>query len=160
MRQQLGALDSLAIRTCSLVGSRTLHFGVGVVYVWFGVLKYFPQASPAEDLIGKTVSWAVNPEWFIPLLATWELAIGLGFLTGRFPRLTLALFFLHMPGTFMPMIVCPELVWTEFPHSWTLEGQYIVKNLVLIGAGLTLAGQLQPRPPTAHANEVSAGAGV
>ena len=145
MRQLIGAFDTFAIRTCSSVGSCALRIGVGIVYVWFGVLKYFPHASPAEDLVGRTVSWAVNPEWFIPLLATWEVAIGLGFLTGRFPRLTLALFFLHMPGTFMPLFVCPELVWTEFPHSWTLEGQYIIKNLVLIGAGLTIAGRLSPR---------------
>lgn len=115
-----------------------LRIGLGVVFVWFGALKLVPGASPAEALVGETVGWIVDPTWFLPVLALWEIAIGMGMLTGRFPRATLLLLFAHMPGTFMPIVVCPELVWTQFPFVLTLEGQYIVKNLVLIGSALVL----------------------
>jgi uncharacterized membrane protein YkgB len=118
--------------------AQCLRMGLGVVFLWFGALKLVPGASPAEALVRETVGWMVNPTWFLPVLALWEVTIGLGMLTGRFRRATLLLLFAHMPGTFMPLVVTPELVWTHFPFVLTLEGQYIVKNLVLIGSALVL----------------------
>jgi len=119
---------------------RSLRWGLGVVFLWFGALKFVPGLSPAEALVARTVCWAVDPAWFLPLLATWECAIGLGLLFGRYLRVTLLLMALHMAGTFLPLLVCPEDVWTRFPYAWTLEGQYILKNLVLIAAGMAVAG--------------------
>ena len=79
------------------------------------------------------------------------MVIGLGLIAGRPLRLTLLLLFLQLPGTALPLLVLPEAVWTSFPFGLTLEGQYIVKNLVLIGAGLVLGatvrgGRLDPEP--------------
>lgn len=75
----------------------------------------------------------------------------LGLIFGIFMRITLLLLFLQMPGTALPLVVLPEVVWTVFPFGLTLEGQYIIKNLVLIGAGLVLGGtvrggRLDPEP--------------
>ena len=75
----------------------------------------------------------------------------LGLIFGIFMRITLLLLFLQMPGTALPLVVLPEVVWTVFPFGLTLEGQYIIKNLVLIGAGLVLGGtvrggRLNPEP--------------
>lgn len=120
----------------------TLRIGLGVIFVWFGALKFIPGLSPAEGLIEETVCWAVDPAWFIPVLATWECTIGLALLANRGMRLALVLLALHMGGTFMPMVTCPDKVWTSFPFVWTLEGQYILKNLVLIGAGFSLCASL------------------
>ena len=119
-------------------------------FFWFGALKLFPGLSPAEELVRNT-TYFVNPNWFIPVLALWEMAIGLGLMLGRFLRLTLLLLFLQMPGTALPLVVLPEAVWTQIPYGLTLEGQYIIKNLVLIGAGLVLGGtvrggRLEPEP--------------
>jgi hypothetical protein len=77
--------------------------------------------------------------------------IGLGLVFGKFMRLTLLLLFLQMPGTALPLLVLPDVVWTAFPYGLTLEGQYIVKNLALIGAALVLGGtvrggRLDPEP--------------
>jgi hypothetical protein len=80
---------------------------------------------------------------FLPILALWEAAIGLGLILGKGMRLTLLLLFLQMPGTALPLVLLPEVVWTVFPYGLTLEGQYIVKNLVLIGAGLVLGGTVR-----------------
>jgi hypothetical protein len=85
------------------------------------------------------------------VLAVWEMAIGLGLIFNIFMRLTLLLLFLQMPGTALPLVILPDAVWTVFPYGLTLEGQYIIKNLVLIGAGLVIGGtvrggRLDPEP--------------
>lgn len=118
-----------------------LRLGLGVVFLWFGALKLFPGVSPAEGLVLETTSF-VNPSWFYPLLACWEIGLGCCFLSGRGLRLALPLLFAHMCGTALPLLMVPETVWTDFPFVLTLEGQYIIKNLVLVGAGITLWGSL------------------
>ena len=131
-------------------GLAIMRIGLGIVFFWFGALKLFPGLSPAEELVRNT-TYFVNPNWFIPVLALWEMAIGLGLMLGRFLRLTLLLLFLQMQGTALPLVALPEAVWTQIPYGLTLEGQYIIKNLVLIGAGLVLGGtvrggRLEPEP--------------
>lgn len=119
-----------------------MRIGLGVVFFWFGALKLLPGLSPAEELVRNT-TYFVNPDWFLPVLALWKMAIGLGLMLGKFMRLTLLLLFLQMPGTALPLVVLPSAVWTQFPYGLTLEGQYIIKNLVLIGAGLVLGGTVR-----------------
>jgi hypothetical protein len=80
---------------------------------------------------------------FLPFLAVWEMAIGLGFITGKFMRLTILLLFLQMPGTISPVFLRPDLVWHVFPFGLTLEGQYIVKNLVIISAALVVGATVR-----------------
>ena len=123
-------------------GLLILRISLGVVFFWFGILKFFPDLSPAEDLVRNTV-YFVDPDIFLPVLATWELLIGIGLITGKFLRFTILLLFLQMPGTALPLLILPEKVWTVFPYGLTLEGQYIVKNLVLIGAGLVLGATVR-----------------
>lgn len=119
---------------------------VGVIFFWFGVLKFVPGLSVAEDLAGRTITTLtfglVPPHVSIPLLATWECAIGVGLLTRRFMRGTLVLLALQLPGTFLPLVFFRAETWTHFPYAPTLEGQYIIKNLVLVSAGLLLGGTM------------------
>ena len=129
-------------------GLTILRLGLGVVFLWFGILKFFPGASPAESLVRNTV-YFINPDIFIPVLAVWESLIGLGLIFGKFMRFTLLLLFLQMPGTILPLFILPDVVWTKFPFVLTLEGQYIIKNLVLIGAGLVLGGTVRGGKMTA-----------
>lgn len=123
-------------------GLPILRVGLGVVFLWFGALKLVPGLSPAEDLVRNTI-YFVNPDLFLPFLAVWEMLIGLGLIFGKFMRLTLLLLFAQMPGTAMPLLLLPQVVWTVFPFGLTMEGQYIIKNLVLIGAGLVLGGTVR-----------------
>ena len=123
-------------------GLLILRVCLGIIFLWFGVLKFFKGLSPAEDLVRNTI-YFMDPDIFIPILALWESIIGLGLITGKYMRLTLLLLFLQMPGTALPLIILPEKVWTIFPYGLTLEGQYIIKNLVLISAGLVLGATVR-----------------
>jgi len=123
-------------------GLLILRVCLGIIFLWFGVLKFFKGLSSAEELVRNTI-YFMDPDIFIPILALWESIIGLGLITGKYMRLTLLLLFLQMPGTALPLIILPEKVWTIFPYGLTLEGQYIIKNLVLISAGLVLSATVR-----------------
>ena len=135
-------IDQSVTRWMAQTGLIFLRVGLGVIFFWFGVLKFFPGLSPAENLVRNTV-YFIDPDIFIPILAAWEALIGVGLITGKFMRLTLLLLFLQMPGTALPLLILPDVVWNVFPYGLTIEGQYIVKNLVLIGAGLVLGGTVR-----------------
>jgi uncharacterized membrane protein YkgB len=131
-----------------------LRLGLGIIFVWFGALKLFPGLSPAESLVRNTI-YFFNPDFFLPILALWEVLIGIGFLSGlftiKFQRATILLLFLQMFGTALPLVLLPEVVWEKFPFVLTLEGQYIIKNLAIIGSALVLGatvrgGWIDPEP--------------
>ena len=144
-------VDKAITRWMARYGLIILRLGLGIVFFWFGALKLVPGLSPAEELVRNT-TYFVDPDLFLPVLVIWEMVIGLGLIFGRFMRITLLLLFLQMAGTALPLLVLPEAVWTAFPYGLTLEGQYIIKNLVIIGAALVLGatvrgGRLDPDPP-------------
>jgi RNA polymerase sigma factor (sigma-70 family) len=126
---------------------RALRISLGVIFFWFGVLKFFPGLSPAQELATKTISGLtfglVPPNVSIYVLAIWECVIGLGLIFGVFLRATLGLLFLQMIGTFSPLVLFPQEAFTHVPNAPTLEGQYIIKNLVLVSAGLVIGGTLR-----------------
>lgn len=143
-------VDRFITRNMARIGIPFSRIGIGIVFFWFGVLKLFPGLSPAEELVRNTI-YFFDPDIFIPVLGIWEMLIGLGMITGRFMRLTILLLFLQMPGTASPLVLLPDAVWSKFPFVLTLEGQYIVKNLVIIGAALVIGGtvrggRLEPEP--------------
>ena len=123
-------------------GIRFLRISLGIVFVWFGALKFFPGASPAEGLIRDTITF-LPMNIFLPFLAVWEVAIGIGFITGKWMRVTILLLFLQMPGAISPVVLNPHAVFNVFPFELTLVGQYIVKNLVLISAGLVVGATVR-----------------
>jgi uncharacterized membrane protein YkgB len=128
-------------------GVVALRWTVGIVFIWFGALKLFPGMSPAEELVKNTV-YFFDPEWFFPLLGVWEMLIGLFLLIRPLVRAAIFLLFLQMPGTFLPLILLPEVCFTAFPFGLTLEGQYIIKNLVIISAALVVGGTVRENPGT------------
>jgi uncharacterized membrane protein YkgB len=119
-----------------------LRVSIGLVFVWFGALKLFPGLSPAEDLIRASMAF-LPLDLFYPLLAVWEVVIGLGFISGRFMRLTLLLLALQMVGALSPIVLTPDRIFAQFPFVLTLEGQYIVKNLVLISGALVVGATVR-----------------
>ena len=76
-------------------------------------------------------------------MAVWETLIGIGLLSGKYLRITLLLLFTQMIGTMTPLILFPTEAFTRFPYAPTLEGQYIIKNLVLISAGLAVGATVR-----------------
>lgn len=123
------------------------RIALGVVFLWFGALKFLPGMSEAEDVARRTLATLsfglLPPQICLYLLATWECAIGVGLLWGRFLKITLGLMFLQMMGTFLPLLLFPSETWKHFPYAPTLEGQYIIKNLVLIAAGIIVGSTVR-----------------
>ena len=119
-----------------------LRISVGIVFIWFGVLKFFPNLSPAQDIATNTINkltfGLINSNITIIFLAIWETLIGIGLIFGKYLRVTLFLLFLQMIGTMTPLLLFTSETFTQFPFAPTLEGQYIIKNLVLISAGLVV----------------------
>jgi uncharacterized membrane protein YphA (DoxX/SURF4 family) len=128
-------------------GILVTRLALGVIFLWFGILKFAPGLSEAEDLAKRTlvkVTFGQIPaQVCLYILAVWECAIGLGFLSGRFLRSTLILLFLQLPGTFLPLLFFPSETWKRIPYAPTLEGQYILKNLVLISAGIIIGSTMR-----------------
>jgi len=123
-------------------GIPILRVGLGVVFLWFGLLKFIPGGSPAEDLAGRTVAvltlGLIQPSVSLVILAVWESIIGLGLISGVFLRATLLLLILQMLGTLTPLVFFPAETFTHIPYAPSLEGQYIIKNVVMIGAALVI----------------------
>lgn len=128
-------------------GILLLRLSLGIVFLWFGALKFFPGLSPAQTLAGDTIAMLsfglLSPQTAVILLAAWESVIGLGLLSGRFLRATLFLLWLQMLGTITPLFLFPEICFVSVPFVPTLEGQYIIKNMVLISAGIVIGATVR-----------------
>jgi uncharacterized membrane protein YphA (DoxX/SURF4 family) len=133
-----------------------LRVSLGIVFFWFGILKFFPGMSPASNLAARTIEVLsvghIQANVSVPLLATWECLIGLGLILGVFMRATLFLLAVQMAGTLTPLFLFPSETFTHFPYAPTMEGQYILKNVVLISAAIVLGatvrgGRLVPEEP-------------
>ena len=145
-----GPIDRIDRRLTSWMadnGVRLTRLALGIVFLWFGIIKLGPGWSPATDLAARTIDrltfGLVQPELGIPILAVWESLIGIGLLTGKFLRTTLLLLFVQMPGTMTPLLLFPAETFQAFPHAPTLEGQYIVKNIVLVGAAIMVGATVR-----------------
>ena len=122
-------------------GVRVLRWSVAIIFIWFGALKWF-DLSPAIELVTRTVYW-IPPRIFIPILATWEVVIGICLLFRPLLRLAIFLLAAQMVGTFLPLVLLPEVCFIRVPYAPTLEGQYILKNLVIIAAAMVVGGTVR-----------------
>jgi uncharacterized membrane protein YkgB len=141
--KRFDSIDSQIAGWMERYGLRILRYSLAIIFIWFGLLKPL-GISPAAELVKRTVYW-LPQDSFIHVLGYWEALIGVLLLFRPGIRVAILLLFLQMPGTMLPLIILPEICYTEFPYGLTLEGQYIVKNLVLIGAGLVVGGTVRYR---------------
>ena len=119
-----------------------LAISIGLVYLWFGALKFFPSLSPAEDLAKNTIdslTIGLIPSYVsIILLAIWETVIGICLVLNVFRNQIIILALVHMVFTFSPLFFFPDLSFNSLPVGFSLVGQYIFKNLIIISALITL----------------------
>ena len=136
--------DTKAVTWLSRWSIPLLRVSLGVVFVWFGALKVL-DITPVSDLVGNTVYW-VDPDWFVPVLGLAEIVIGVGLILGVWLRTVLALFLLQMAGTFLVLVILPEVAFSDGNvFKLTVEGEFVVKNLVLLTAGLVVGSTVRPR---------------
>ena len=128
-------------------GISFLRISIGIIFLWFGLLKYFPGLSPMEDLSVNTIRVLTfnlfSNRAMAVGLATLECLIGIGLLTTKFFRGTLILLIIQLVGAVSPVFIFPNEVFTIIPIAPTLAGQYIIKDLVLISAGILLGGTVR-----------------
>lgn len=119
-----------------------LSLSLGIVYLWFGALKFFPGISPAEDLASATIAkltfHLLEARLSLILLAIWECVIGILLVFNILRKIALPLALVHIILTFSPMFLLPEKVFNTSPMVLTLTGQYIVKNLIIVSVLLAL----------------------
>lgn len=139
MKNIIKKIDKLISRYMFIYGIIFLRFSIGLIFIWFGFLKPF-GISPAQELVTNTVYWFDDKVSFVKFLGWWEVVIGITMCIKPLIRISIFLLFLQMPGTFLPLVLLPEICFTNFPFGLTLEGQYIIKNLIIISAGLVIGG--------------------
>ena len=118
---------------------RLLVVSLGIVYLWFGTLKFFSGLSPAEDLAKDTIrilTFGLIPDHIsFCLLAIWEVSIGILLLLNKRFKVIVMLAIIHILFTFTPLFLLPAVSFNmEHMYSLTLVGQYIIKNVVLFSA--------------------------
>lgn len=121
------------------------RFGLFVVFFWFGILKVIglsPASGLVQALFTETVPW-MSFSTFIVFFGLFECLIGILFLFRGYERIVIPLLFFHMATTFMPLILLQQETWSRFLVP-TLEGQYIIKNLVIIATAIGIAAHLHP----------------
>lgn len=142
-----GIIDKLDQRSIKIMRSSSriaIRLSFGIIFIWFGILKPL-HLSPAEGLLKATVVWlpfGSADNWLI-IIGWWEVVIGICFLFEKTTRLAIILLLTQMIGTFMPLVFLPEVTFQA--HNVllpTLEGQYIIKNLIIISAALVLGGEI------------------
>ena len=123
-----------------------MRASLGIIFIWFGALKPL-GLSPAEPLVLATVRWLplFDGELWVSIIGWWEVAIGITFLFRKTIRIAIALLALQMVGTFMPLILLSEVTFQtgHLPYGPTMEGQYIIKNLLILSAALVVGGTVR-----------------
>ncbi len=139
--------DIALTRWMAKYGVTFLRISVGIVFFWFGFLKYFPGLSPATDLAITTIDMLtfgiITGQTALYILATWEVAIGIGMIFGIYLRETIFLLFFQMLGTITPLFLFPLEAFTVIPFGPTLEGQYIIKNIVIVSAAIVVGATVR-----------------
>lgn len=119
-----------------------LRISIGIVFFWFGLIKFFYHSGPAESIAAKSILLVtfdlLKSNVSLPILATIECIIGLGFLFKRYMKYVIPIMYFQMAATLVPLFVFPEDTWEIVPFVPTLLGHYIIKNTVLISAAIIL----------------------
>lgn len=119
-----------------------LRISIGIIYIWFGMLKFFPNLSPADQLAKNTIqliTFGLIPDSVsIILLAVWETALGIILIVGIWRTTVFYVLIIHMICTFVPLFFFTDISFTASPYAFTLVGQYIMKNLIIICAALLI----------------------
>ncbi|MBA3239480.1 MAG: hypothetical protein H0T62_14215 [Parachlamydiaceae bacterium] len=132
-------IEKTAIREMRNWGIWLLRVGLGVVFLWFGLLKIF-NVSPVVHVIEQTFTFTKDYPGVIIFLGIWEVLVGLGLLFKIYLKITLIFLWLQIGGILMSVFLNPPLFFTGNPFFLTLEGEFVVKNLVILAASIVIGG--------------------
>ena len=142
IRRPVDRVDEAISGFMERYGVTVLRIAVAIVFIWFGALKVIDR-SPVEGLVKDTIFFLPEDTFFV-VIGVWEIIIGVGLLVPVLLRLTLALFWLQMAGTFLSLIVLPDRAFQDGnPLLLDVTGEFVLKNLVLIAAGLVIGSTVR-----------------
>ena len=143
VRKKAVRLDERLRPLLARIGVPLLRISLGVVFLWFGLLKIF-DVSPVSGLVANTIYW-FDPDVVVPALGVFEVFVGACLVAGRLMRIALPLLVLQMAGTFMVLVLLPDVAFRDGnPFLLTVEGEFVVKNLVLLSSALVIGSRLAP----------------
>ena len=143
VRRKAERLDERLRPLLARIGVPLLRISLGVVFLWFGLLKIF-DVSPVSGLVANTIYW-FDPDVVVPALGVFEVFVGACLVAGRLMRIALPLLVLQMAGTFMVLVLLPDVAFRDGnPFLLTVEGEFVVKNLVLLSSALVIGSRLAP----------------
>ncbi|MEX0288769.1 MAG: hypothetical protein AB3N14_06635 [Flavobacteriaceae bacterium] len=148
MKLDFHSIDQRVAKNMNKWGTPAIRISFAIIFFWFGILKPL-GVSPAEPLLKATVAWLpfISPEVWLDLIGWWEVVIGLCFLSKLTTRIAIPLLFLQMFGTFLPLVFLPEITFQNGNYLMpTMEGQYIIKNLMIISAAFVIGGSFYDKP--------------
>jgi uncharacterized membrane protein YphA (DoxX/SURF4 family) len=139
-----GAADAGLVRVLRPAALPSLRILLGVLFMWFGALKV-AGVSPVAAMVAGTLPWA-DPHMVVPVLGAVEVLLGAALVSGVALRLALPVLAAHLCGTFLTFVMLPGLMFAQGdPLLLTEDGEFVMKNLVLIGATLALIAHAPSR---------------
>lgn len=147
MHTILSAIDTVLIHGVRKISEPLARLSLFIVFFWFGILKVI-GTSPAAGLVTELFNETFLAGWmtagtFLIVLGVAEMIIGIFFVLPHFERAAIFIMLLHMVTTFLPIVLLPEVAW-QMAWTPTLEGQYIIKNVVLVAMAIGIAAHLRP----------------
>lgn len=138
LRERLVQLDRRIAKWFDRYGHRLHRLSLGLLFVWFGLLKPFGHET-TTSLLAHTIYWG-SPETMVVVLGWWEVLIGFFLLYRPLVRAALFLLLLRIPGTLLAFLLLPEVCFLRIPFVPTPEGQYLIKDLVIFFAAMAIGG--------------------
>lgn len=147
MSKLLAVVDAILIHSVQKVSMPLARLSLFVIFFWFGLLKVLgtsPANNLVTDLFHQTfLTDIMTAGTFLIVLGIAEMLIGIFFVIPHLERVAILVMILHMITTFLPLVLLPHLVW-QMPWTPTIEGQYIIKNVVLVAMAIGIAAHLKP----------------
>ncbi len=140
-------IDIKLIHFFRKVSVPSARIGLFIVFFWFGLLKVIglsPASGVVQRLFEQTIPF-MSFSTFLIGFGLFECLIGILFIIKGLERIVIPLLFIHMITTFGPLVFLPQETWQQFLVP-TLEGQYIIKNFVIIACAIGIAAHLHPLP--------------
>lgn len=150
MKQFIQGFDRAIISRLWQLEIPLARAAIFIVYFWFGALK-LAGVSPAgplvQELFQRTIPLSVPFTTFYACFALFEMTIGIVFLVRGWERLAIFLLGIHLATTVLPLFLLPHITWQSFLVP-TLEGQYIIKNILIVAIAVVIGSKLVPLKDT------------
>lgn len=141
MHRRLDEIDARIARGMAALGHPMHRWFLGVFFLWFGLLKVFGHTT-ASSLLAHTI-YLGSPQEMVKILGAWEAAIGVCLLWPRLIRVGILLLAIRLPGTIAALALRHDVCWVSPPFVPTPEGQYLIKDAMLLGAALVIGGEVR-----------------